>query len=83
MTEEQLLLAEAWEHARSFPGLTPPNNAVYIGAVEKRGEKYFFYRDSAGNFYYDSERGRRFQLEMQERKKERDRKRWRSRTGNL
>lgn len=83
MTEEQLLLAEAREHARSFPGLVQPNDAVFIGAEENGGDRYLYYRDSTGNYYYDSERTRRFELETQKRKKERDRKRWRNRTGRL
>lgn len=79
MTEEELL-KEAREHARSFPGLLPPNNAVFIGMEKLENNTYFYYRDDEGRFYYDSVRARRFEKEMQERKKERDRKRWRNRS---
>lgn len=75
--EEDRLLETARSEARSFPGLVPPNNAVLIGAVDTGDDTYFYYQDDEGNFYYDSERMRRFETEMQERKKARDRQRWR------
>lgn len=75
MTEDKQLLEEARENARSFPGLIPPDNAVYIGAVDAGDDTYFYYRDSSGNFYYESGRMRRFELEMMERMKERERQR--------
>ncbi len=83
MTEEQKLLEEARKEAWSFPGLEPPADAVYIGAVEDEDDITFYYRGSDGKFYYDTARNRRFELEMQERKKERDRQRWRNRAGRL
>lgn len=77
MTEEQKLLEEARNNAWTFPGLEPPAGAVYIGAVKTEKDVYFYYRGREGNFYYDTERMRRFEMEMQEarkRKKERGRR---------
>lgn len=71
------ILQEAREKAYSFPGLVPPNNAEPVGQIEEAHDTYFYYRDSEGNFYYDSERMRRFELEMQEaQKRKKERRRW-------
>lgn len=65
-------LDEALKEARSFSGLTPPNNAEYIESVRRNGEIYHFYKDATGNYYYDTESGRAFEMEMQERRKKRE-----------
>lgn len=57
--------------------LIPPNNATYIGAVETKGDTYFYYQDEEGNFYYDSQQIRRFELEMREAQKRKQQRKWR------
>ena len=63
--KEELELAK--KEARSFPGLTPPQNAVLIGKEEKKNDTINYYKDSAGNYYYDTESGRKFEQDMLER----------------
>lgn len=53
-------LEQADRDARSFPGLLPPNGAHYIG----RRKKYLYWKDSAGNYWYDTERGMEFKKLM-------------------
>ena len=72
---EQELLEEAREKAVSFPGLAPPNNAEPIGEIKEEHDTYFFYRDSKGNFYYISDRTRKFEEEMLKAQKKRKAKR--------
>lgn len=67
--EEKEVLEQARKNAWSFPWLTPPNNAAYIGAIEAKEDTYFYYQDKEGNFYYDSQQIRRFELEMREAQK--------------
>lgn len=75
--EEKEVLEEARKDAWSFPGLTPPNNAVYIGAIETKEDVYFYYQDKEGNFYYDSQQMRCFELEMIEAQKKKQKRKWR------
>lgn len=75
--EEKELLEQARKNAWSFPGLTPPNNAEYIGAIRAKEDIYFYYQDKGGNFYYDSQRMRCFELEIREAQKKKEQKRWR------
>ena len=60
--EKELELAQ--KNAYSFTGLKPPNDAWYIGSKEKSGDTYHYYKDAEGNYYYDSEKGRKFEEEM-------------------
>lgn len=62
----------ALKKAVSFPGLTPPNNAAVIGKIEATQDVINIYKDNQGNYYYDTENGRKFEQDMQERKKRRD-----------
>lgn len=55
--------------ARSFPGLKPPNDAVEIERRQLGDNTYIYYQDADGNLYYNTTRGIRFELEMQERQK--------------
>lgn len=74
----------ARKQARSFPGLIPPNSAALIGKEEKERDTINYYKDSAGNYYYDTENGRKFELDMQERRKKReDEKRKSRRRGRI
>lgn len=68
--QEELEIAR--DQARSFPGLTPPNNAAMIGKIEATQDVINIYKDNQGNYYYDTENGRKFEQDMQERKKRRD-----------
>lgn len=75
--EEKELLEQARKNAWSFPGLTPPNNAAYIGAIKTKEDTYFYYQDKEGNFYYDSQQMRCFELEMREAQKKKQQRKWR------
>lgn len=73
--KEEIELAK--KVARSFSGLIPPNNAVLIGKEERKNDTINYYKDSAGNYYYDTENGRKFEQDMLEssnRRKEKKRK---------
>lgn len=74
--EEKDILEQARNQAWSFPGLTPPNHARYIGSIETKEDTYFYYQDREGNFYYDSQQMRSFELEMREAQKEKQRRAW-------
>lgn len=69
------LLDEAYEKARSFPGLKPPNDAYYIGSRfnEINGKSYetYYFKNDEGEFYYQSEATRQFELKMREAEKRR------------
>lgn len=69
------LLDEAEEKARSFPGLKPPNEAYYIGSRIKQinGKSYevYYFKNDAGDFYYQSEGTLQFELKMREAEKRR------------
>ena len=51
------------EQARSFPGLTAPQGAEFIGTEEINGEIYYYYRYEAG-FLYESKSGYEFKEHM-------------------
>lgn len=71
----------AFREARSFPGLTPPNNAKLIGKKETTTDIVNIYVDSDKNYWYDTERGRKFEKDIQEKEQERKkRKRFSKRT---
>ncbi len=72
--DEKELLEEARSKAWSFSGLTPPNNAKYIGAIQKENDIYFYYQDKEGNFYYDSQQNRCFELAMKEAKRKKEKR---------
>ena len=75
--KEELEIAK--KEARSFSGLKPPNNAVLIGKEQKANDTINYYKDFAGNYYYDTENGRKFEQEMQERVKRREEEKRRNR----
>lgn len=62
-------LETAHENARSFPGLLPPDNARYIGYQRYGSGKYLYWKDSAGKYWYETERGMDFKREMEDAKK--------------
>lgn len=66
---DRLELEEAHEKARSFPGLHPPENARYIGYQKSGTQKYLYWKDSRGNYWYDTERGMAFKEIMEEARK--------------
>lgn len=69
------LLDEAEEKARSFPGLKPPNDAYYIGSrikqINGKSHETYYFKNDAGEFYYQSEATRQFELKMRESEKRR------------
>lgn len=70
----------ASKEARSFPGLTPPNNAKLLGKLKTAEDVVNIYEDSKGNYWYDTENGRKFEMDMQERVKNRAKKKRRRKT---
>lgn len=68
-------LEMAMKEARSFTGLKPPNNAKLFGKMKAAEDVVNIYEDSQGNYWYDTERGRKFEQEMQERAKKRKKRR--------
>lgn len=73
----------AYKNARSFKGF-PPNGSKFIGAKRTCADTYFFFKDEAGNYYFDSENQRTMEREMKEaerRKREQrrqERRTWRN-----
>lgn len=70
-------LKKAWKNAESFEGPKPPNNAQEIGRVSSRkdgGLIFIFYEDEKGNFYYQSNRQKKFETEMTEKRKKKGRR---------
>ncbi len=69
------LLDEAYEKARSFSGLRPPNNAYYIGSrireINGKSHEIYYFKNDEGEFYYQSEATRQFELKMREAEKRR------------
>ena len=74
-TNIENLRDEAEEKARSFPGLKPPNDAYYIGSrikqIKGKSHETYYYKNDAGEFYYQSEATRQFELKMRESEKRR------------
>lgn len=62
-------LEQAHRKAWSFPDIQPPNNAQYIGYRMHKTEKYLYWKDSEGNYWYDTERGMAFKEIMEEAQK--------------
>ncbi len=61
---------EAWINEQrsdiwSFPGLYPPNKAEYLGNIMRGETRYFYYMDSEGNMYYESDSGYLFKKRME------------------
>ena len=69
ITNPTFMLQEAQEKARSFPTLKPPNDAVYLGSVEKTTNTYNYYVDGEGKYWYDSDNEYAFKLQMIETEK--------------
>lgn len=42
------------ERAWSFQGFTPPNNAKKVAEEQRKGERYEYFMDDAGNVYYET-----------------------------
>ena len=62
---------KAWVDERrsdiwSFPGLYPPNKAVYLGNVMRGETRYLYYMDDEGTLYYESDTGFAFKKHMNE-----------------
>lgn len=77
MDREELDAAE--KNARSFPGLSPPDNARYIGRrchkintlITPHTVTYLYWRCSNGKYYYDTIGGMKFKREMEAAQKRR------------
>ena len=76
-------LEVALKKAVSFPGLTPPNNATMIGKIEATQDVINVYKDNQGNYWYDTENGRKFEQDMQERRKKREEGKRKARRGRI
>ncbi len=63
-------LEKAWKEAVSFPGSSPPEEAVEIGRIEKGGVTFIFYRGETG-YYYNTVQGIAFAGWLEERIQER------------
>ncbi len=72
-------LERAQERARSFPDLLPPNGARYIGYRLHRTGRYLYWKDSGGNYWFDTERGMAFKQEMEDAQKKKQKKKKASR----
>lgn len=64
MSEE---LKKAIGNAWSFPELTPPDNAKYIGSAYRGTEQYHYYIAEGGKYYYETDSGKAFKLKMADR----------------
>lgn len=62
-------LITAMENAVSFSGAKPPSDASEIGRVLEDTGTYIFYRDSEGNYYYNTEAGLKFAKEIESAKR--------------
>ena len=72
-------LETGFKEAKSFPGLNPPNNATLLGKIQTPKDIVNIYKDSQGNYWYDTENGRKFEMDMQERIKKREEEKKRNR----
>lgn len=52
---------EAW----SFPGLSPPQGARYIGCQRRPTGMYRYWKDAAGKYWYETDQGTAFKREME------------------
>ncbi len=59
------LTDEQRKEARSFPDLSPPNDAVLVHMVGESENITYYYRDRAGQIYYETSAGRKFKREME------------------
>lgn len=48
----------------SFPGLVPPNGAVFLGFIKREEDIYAYYMDEAGEMYYENDAGHSFKKKM-------------------
>lgn len=64
-------MVKAQKEAYSFPGTRPPNGAWYIGSITKNNDTYNYYKDEDGNYYYDTDKERKFEVEMQQAQRKR------------
>lgn len=67
---DQWELDQASRDARSFPGLSPPAGSCYIGYQRRKSEKYLYWRDSRGNYWYETEGGMEFKRLMEQARKQ-------------
>lgn len=67
---------EAW----SFPGLSPPQGARYIGCQRRPTGLYRYWKDAAGNYWYETDQGMAFKRDMavvqQKKRKKASRRNW-------
>ncbi len=68
MSEEELIefTNANRENVWSFPNMTPPGDAKSIGHVMKGDLLYFYYMDSEGKLYYETDSGFRWKKRMEE-----------------
>lgn len=64
-------LEKAHREAWSFPGLSPPQGARYIGCRRRPTGLYRYWKDAAGKYWYESDQGMTFKQQMEEAQKKR------------
>lgn len=67
-------LEKVLQSASSFPDLIPPNNAQEYGRVNKPSGTYIIYKDTEGNYYFDTVHGLEFKRQMEEARKKKKRR---------
>lgn len=67
-------LEKVLKEARSFPELTPPNNAQEYGRVNRPSGTYIIYKDAEGNYYFDTVHGLEFKRQMETARKNKKRR---------
>lgn len=65
------IIAEAREMAKPFQGLEPPEGAMWIGSFREGTERYTYYMDSDGNYYYKTDSDMAFKRKLAEKEKRR------------
>lgn len=48
----------------SFPGLVPPNGAMFLGFLNREDDIYAYYMDPSGEMYYENDKGHAFKKKM-------------------
>lgn len=60
-----LYINERRSDIHSFPGLIPPNGALFLGFLTREDDTYSYYMDPEGEIYYESDKGRAFEKKME------------------
>ena len=65
MTNEEEL-EHAYKEAYSLGALNEPDSVELLGIKEEQGNKFYFYKGSDGQYYYQSESSIKVEEEMKE-----------------